>query len=422
MYRQRTTQNLRVFVFALLVLVAPSIVVRASLAQEKVLTHWWWGGSVDEITLQRAKADFESQHPNIRVDLVRASLDEALVYMAAGKIDTMKIDSQWFPGLYGKNVFLPLNEFVEKDPEKERLLSDFWPSSYRWAESNGVLYGFPFMWMQVEALFFNREMFGRAGLALPNGGWGWNEVLGAARKLTIPERQQYGITFDFNWQRLAKFALMNGGGFTDHQERPTAAALDAAPTLESAEFWVSLVTHYRVAGGKFPEGNVGMDMTWWGRKGTWNAPEHPLPFDFDMASPPPGPSAGGNVRYPAATHVTAIASSTKHPELAYAWIKHLAAPPLVQLGAERGGGIPTRRSVATSSAWLDADDKNDRAVFIPLQAATPVYPMTPALDGIGALLAAPVREAFQGTRSIGAILRGLNKQVDTLIREVAPRR
>ncbi len=208
---------------------------------------------------------------------------------------------------------------------------------------------------------------------------------------------------------------MNGSGLTDNQLLPQMATLTSPRMLETAEFWVSLVAVHRVAGGSFPNGNVGMELAWWGMKGVWDPPNKPLQFDYDIATPPHGPSGGANVQYPAALNGLAIAANAKHPEEAMEWIKYLLSTRIMEPATIAGGGVPTRKSVVTS--WLRIDDKNNRAVLTPLSASVPTYPVTAGWSEIERLMRSPVARAFNGETSISMVLRELNDPVSALLKQ-----
>ena len=64
--------------------------------------------------------------------------------------------------------------------------------------------------------FYNTDMFEAAGVPLPEDGWTWEQMVEAARKLTIKEGDvtaQYGIDgSNFNWWAMAVPAIRGHGG------------------------------------------------------------------------------------------------------------------------------------------------------------------------------------------------------------------
>ncbi|MCK9222682.1 MAG: extracellular solute-binding protein [Limnochordia bacterium] len=403
------------YLAVLLVLVLTQIACAAE--DTIVIKHVWWGGNPDNVW-QVAKEQFEQEHPNIVIELVPGVRDDMIMYSASGLVDTMVVDAPWFAEFVERGMLLPLDSLLEASGGRAYLEEDFWPGSYRWLERGDARYGLPYVWAQSEVLFYNKNVAAEMGLQYPDENWTWDDLLAQAKKLTTVDKR-WGIDFA-RWGRnggsLNWLLQYNGAGYTDSQILPTRSNLSDPKTLKAAEFWVSLVAEHRVARSDsvwdvFEQAKSAMEIGWWGQKGDWRN----LPFDYDFTTVPFGPDAGDDLRCASAMHGLCIASSSPHPEAAFQWLQFLLSSPIMTLGTAKGGGIPTRVSVATNPEWLDADGHNNAAALTALTYGVPHTPLTSAWQDIVDILQEPVARAFKGEASITAVLREFDEIVDDVI-------
>lgn len=81
-------------------------------------------------------------------------------------------------------------------------MSNFYPNVIEQLTRDGKIYGLP-RDISTMVVYFNEDLFKAAGLKTPKelaaeGNWNWDTMLEAARKLTDPANQQYGLGFG-NW-------------------------------------------------------------------------------------------------------------------------------------------------------------------------------------------------------------------------------
>jgi ABC-type glycerol-3-phosphate transport system substrate-binding protein len=373
------------------------------------ISFLWWGGNPNNF-YDTAKAEFEALYPDIEVELILARGEAQTVKVAGGIGDVLITDNT------GINVpsgaLMPLNSLLEKDPAfLSELQKDFWPGSYKWTERKGKIYALPLMWTQGLVLFYNKDRFQNTGLNYPDYRT-WNDFVTPLRKLSTREGE-FGIQgVSNNWTALHQMSIINGGGMFDDPSYPTKGTLDSPKVLETAKFWVDLGVKDKVIGGMFNTGKAAMHIIWWGQLANWKV----LPFDVDMAVVPPGPSAGNNVMYPAATAQLAIPTISKHPNEAYLWIKFLLSPRMMKLATVSGAGVPTRRSVAMLPEWAHQGGRNNQAVIQTMMNAVPTQPITGALNEFGFINTA-ITAAFKGELDLIAALRSMNEQVTALVQQ-----
>jgi multiple sugar transport system permease protein len=90
-----------------------------------------------------------------------------------------------------QNFLYPLNEYIAKNPE---VLSRIHPTVRKVLNVNGKIYCLP--WFQCAmALYYRKDLYKEAGLDPNKPPRDWNEFYEYCKKLTIPEKGQYGFGF-----------------------------------------------------------------------------------------------------------------------------------------------------------------------------------------------------------------------------------
>ncbi len=98
------------------------------------------------------------------------------------------------------------------------------------------------------ALWYNKEIFERAGLPCPEGPWTWDEFLAVAQQLTQFDArgrpQQFGLLMSLgDWVDV----LIPQWGASVYVPEGTRSALDSPQAAEAAQFYMDLIHKYHVA-------------------------------------------------------------------------------------------------------------------------------------------------------------------------------
>lgn len=165
------------------------------MAEDKVLRVATWdsGESVNVLT-QTAKL-FEKIHPGVKVQIEAYGdgFDQKLA-AAFGAQNPPDVTYMWnFPD-YAASLE-PLDDYIKKD--KSLKLNDLVPGLLNYNKVGGKLYGLPAGFSSY-ALYYNKTMFDKAGVAYPNDNWTWDDVRAAARKIRNKEQKQFGYGVDAN--------------------------------------------------------------------------------------------------------------------------------------------------------------------------------------------------------------------------------
>ena len=133
--------------------------------------------------------------PHIKVDMQLEAPSPTpneswITRVVSGDVPDLVISSgALFEWMAKRNVWADMRPALQKMGWKQ---GDFFanPNTLSYA---GKQYAVPFVAHQGGALVYNRTLFGEAGVPEPTKDWTWDDVLEAARRLTSPEKKQWGI-------------------------------------------------------------------------------------------------------------------------------------------------------------------------------------------------------------------------------------
>lgn len=354
-----------------------------------------WGNDVEEQSLRALVAEFEKRHPNIKVEIEitpwARMLDKLMISSAGGRPpDVTRISSEWFPPIAAKGLLEPLDKYVERDKYD---LSDFYPESIEgWGRWHGQLLEIPTD-IDIYAMYYNKTMFDKYHIPYPDETWDWDKYLDAAKKLTKDtdgdgQLDQWGTTTDLWWQ---DYVYANGGSIISADGNK--CTIDQPAAYEGIQFMADLINKYHVAptaeesanlgqSKLFTTGKIGMNIS-----GSWAAEllykKEIKTFKYDVAPIPKGPKARVSIICGAAY---AVLKRSQHKEEAWELVKWMTGKEYQRAAAIRSQIIPSRKSVAQSSAYLhlNADPKNRQAFLymIPFGKAVPSVSCAPEMTQI----------------------------------------
>ena len=146
------------------------------------------------------------------------------------------------------------------EPIEERLESsavfeedDFYEEALDAFRFDGTLTCLP---QNISSLvvYYNKDLFRKAGIAEPETGWTWDDMIEKAKALTVDadgdgKTEQYGLGVEASLIRLAPFVWSNGGELVDDDEKPTRFTLDTPEALGAMREFFKLRREYGVIPG-----------------------------------------------------------------------------------------------------------------------------------------------------------------------------
>jgi len=225
-------------------------------------------GAPEELAAFRKLADaYERAVPGVDIQLIEASdagdLITRLSTSIAGGVppDIFLINYREYGQFAGKDAIEPIEERLTAS--KTIKATDFYPApmeAFRWA---GKQLCMPQNASSL-AVYYNRSLFQRYGIAEPSSGWTWSDFVATAITLTrdangaiikgtesegtAQKVAVYGLGVDPQIIRVAPFVWSNGGQFVDDPQKPSRFTFDQPKAREALQNFLEL----RVGNGVIP--------------------------------------------------------------------------------------------------------------------------------------------------------------------------
>ncbi|AWB46746.1 ABC transporter substrate-binding protein [Paenibacillus sp. CAA11] len=204
-------------------------------------------------TIEGMAKDFMEEHPDIVVKPVyTGSYADTAVKTQAGvqaktPPDVAVLQSTELFSLLDMDAILPLDDFIAKEGG-DSYLSDFYPAFLSNSQTGGKTYSIPFQRSTI-VLYYNKEMFKKAGLDPERGPKSWDEMREYAKKLT--KDGVWGLEIPvtgFAYWMLQTFSLQNGTNLMTEDGKKVM--FDNPQVKEGLEYWSNLALKDKV----MPEG------------------------------------------------------------------------------------------------------------------------------------------------------------------------
>lgn len=199
------------------------------------------------------------------------------------------------------------------------------------------------------AVYYNKDMFKKAGLAYPSANWTWDDFRRDAIKLT--HGSVMGFTASGDWSRLVDAVVRSlGGRLISPNGRTVTGYMNSPASVKAITFWVDLFTKDKVAltptaakainGDTFASQKAAMSIN-----GIWpslgdSGYRKTLKFNWGVAPFPRGTASANTICYAGFV----MSKSTKHPKESWGLIQYMSGPVGDQLWATNG--LPAVKSVA----------------------------------------------------------------------------
>jgi len=221
------------------------------------VTFWHAMGGPLGKSLDGLVERFNQSNPQIHIQSVSMGTYTALsqkimASISAGNPPTIaQVYENWTMELIDGGALVPVQELMDGDTTfRKEDLDDFFPVFLEGNTYRDTLWTFPFN-KGLPALYYNGEMFRKAGLDPNTPPRTWKEFLNYAQNLTVDTNgdgtpDQWGTAFSIPtcMTIFQSILLQNGGEILDQQQ---SRALFTSPIgIEALRFLVDLVKRYKV--------------------------------------------------------------------------------------------------------------------------------------------------------------------------------
>lgn len=375
-------------------------------------------GEPEEIAVYRALvAAYTKAHPRARVRLVPVTeKDDHLArlttsFASGGAPDVFLINYREYAQFVARGALTPAGPLLGRQGVRT---ADYYPQPMRAFTYRGALQCMP---QNVSSLvvYYNTELFERAGVSPPEPGWTWADFAATARELTRGD--VHGVGIEPSLVRAAPFVWAGGGEIVDDPAAPSRLTLDTPRARRALDFLLGL----RDAGPdkeelaaqdletRFASGRLGMLLS--------SRRETPMMREvkglrFDVAPLPRGDSAAGILH----SDGYCVARTSKNTAAAARFIAYAVGRQGQTLTALGGRTVPSLRSVARSAAFLDpARAPAHSQVFldgVPAIRATPVHPRWPEVEEV---VEAELTRAFHDGAALDDVLATIDRRTRPLL-------
>jgi|SRR5579859_915927 len=267
-------------------------------------------------------------------------------------------------------------------------------------------------------VYYNKDLFQKASLALPGKRWSQQQFIAAAQALTRDtngdgQPDQYGLGIAPSLVDLAPFIWQLRGALVDNEIWPTELDMNAPSVMTATAWLVSLQTQYHVvpdqraesaiaSDQRFQDGSLGMIVN---TAASMPAYRQITAFDWDVAPLPTNNATPSNVLVEDGLCLTA-ASDKK--SAAWQFIEFAASTEAQSLLAEAGAIVPAQTAVAHSAAFLNptARPAHSQVLLDALSFATPLPKLENWTD-VQAVADEELQQAFYGQKDIGQALQAV---------------
>jgi multiple sugar transport system substrate-binding protein len=374
---------------------------------------------------QKVTKAFESQHPDIHVSIENVQYDDywrKLQTQLAGGTppDVVFMESTRFPAFASKDSLINLEPYIEKDPAGIDL-SDFYDVALKPYYWQGHLYGLPND-VAILALFYNKDLFDKAGLAYPTDQWTWDSFLAAAKKLTQDTNgdgrpDQYGTVVPEWWY---VFVWQAGGEIVDDVQHPTRSTLQSPIAQGALQWWADLRLKHRVSPAPDLVQNVGAYQLFSTGQvamiygGHWDVPtfKQVTAFRWDAAPLPKG-KVRANLNLGSCF---SIMKGCKEPDAAWELIKFLAGADGQKIMVGSDFSTPALKSVAQSPEFLEPPPDSEHVFTDALAYGHPV-PFTTKYVEMADVYRQETDALLIGERTVPETCKILDERITAILQE-----
>ena len=333
-------------------------------------------GDPEEVAaLRQVAAAYQEQASGTDVQLIEASDRSDLIArlstsIAAGNPpDVFLMNYRYYGQFAAKDAIEPVESRLDDPDDLDK--DAFYPQAleaFRW---QGEQLCMP---QNVSSLvvYYNRDLFRRAGVALPRRGWRTSDLVASALRLTLDANGAsvtaqdpdaggggnptavHGLGIEPSLIRLAPLVWSAGGELVDDDAHPTRFTLDTPAAQEALEFFLSLrvVTPSDVEveaedlESRFANGRLAMLLSSRRSTPTFRTIRD---FEWDVAPLPVFRKPAGILH----SDAYCITADSDSKDAAWDFVEFAVGPEGQRIAARTGRTVPSLRAVATSPAFLD---------------------------------------------------------------------
>jgi multiple sugar transport system substrate-binding protein len=401
--------------------------------QSLEIAYWNYGPAAE--TGNKATADaFVAKHPGVKITLTPVAGENWGTYyaniatlIASGKRpDLMTISGEGAQFVHANKLVLPINSYLDKDPEAKALIADIAPGLIKGFTVNGDIVTLSYGWNDM-VVYYNTDVFKKAGVDPPKADWTWDDFKAMAKKLTKDttgdgKPDQYGFTWASNeiFPGIMPWVANSGGNLTSND---VCKATADTPQVNKAVSFLEGLIKEGISPAPMPMSDVftrfqAGQIAMFGA-GRWPIGSFlPAGFkSFDIQLYPKGDTyktVFGGAGYP-------ILKSSKNPDLAWEFQKFTvsdeAEKQYVGTPDKPGDSIPSRRSVAATISKVGVPPANSDLFYNSVDkydTLTP-YPAPAKYSEFESTVLRNLQLIFAGEKPVADGLKSMQGELESIV-------
>lgn len=331
-----------------------------------------WGSQSEIEVIKPLLKKFEAENPDIKIDFIHIPQNYFqkihLLFASNMPPDVIFLNNLYMPIYANAGVLDP----IVFDSTTKIKKSMFYEKSLEALSYKGRLYAIPRDVSNL-VIYYNKDIFRKYEIPLPNKFWTFNDFLVLAQKLTKDtdgdgRTDLWGISFEDNPPLFyLPYLMSEGGGILS--DDTYAVIVDSPESKKGLQFYSDLRKKYHVAPTKaesasatmaqmFLQGKLAMQLS-----GRWLVPKYlsDAKFEWNVINFPAGDK--GSV-VPLDASGWAVAKDSKHKKEALRLIEFLSSKECSEKFTKSGLIVPARIDVAQGKFLEDNSSMLNNKVFL----------------------------------------------------------
>jgi multiple sugar transport system substrate-binding protein len=325
--------------------------------------------------------------------------------LASGKTPALAAtDIAWMANLHRTGRLVDLGAAMGG---VKKATGDIYPNLLTYSMYKGKLQSLPVSTNNL-SLFYNKDLFRKAGLNPNKPPQTWDEMRAAAKKIAalgggVQGMEIYtGVGEGLTWQ-FQPYLWQNSAGFLNKSN--TAPTFNSAAGRQALQFLVDIIItdHSATAGqwGAFDKGMAGMRID-----GSWMVSGYRdnAPFEFGTAMLPI-PAGGVHATNMGGEQIMAFKGSTAQQAAAVKFIQWFSSAPVQAKWDAKTNFMPIRATVASSPVMLNhMVDEPALKAFVNQQKYAQARPAIAAYPAVSDAFSKAIEPAFYGKVTVAQAL------------------
>ncbi|HWJ75073.1 MAG TPA: sugar ABC transporter substrate-binding protein [Kaistia sp.] len=297
-------------------------------AEDVTLDVWTIDRESDPGYMYVMAQEFQKLHPDIKFNIKHVEFadwaNDITRAVATGTApDVAYVDNPNTPFLSSKGALLDISPYLKDSTIVDT--SKIFPGPLSTVTWDGKIYGLP-RGSNTIALYYNKDMFKAAGLDPDKPPQTWDQLYDAAKKLTDPAKNVYGLAFSANANEEGTFQFLpwiqsTGGNFDKVNGEGAVQALELWQKIidEKLASPDTLIRGQYDSFATFNAGNAAMAIS-----GPWELPRMSKDAKFDVGVALLPIQKEGDARASALGEGNnVIFAKTKHPKEAFMYLEYM---------------------------------------------------------------------------------------------------